>query len=109
MIKVLYVCVANTCRSPALMAAVNHIAAEKGLEIEADSCGIGWVNLGQKPNSKSFEATKKKGILIDHKSKPFQNSFFEEYDYIFAVNDQILEQIRLRNLLILTRYLRTRA
>lgn len=97
MIKVLYVCIANTCRSPALMATLNHLALEKGIEVHADSCGIGWVHLGQRPNLKSFEAAKKKGILIDHKSKPFEDTFFDEYDYIFTVHNEISEQLKVRN------------
>lgn len=94
--KVLYVCIANTCRSPALMATLNHLAIEKGVDVQADSCGIGWVHLGQRPNPKSFEAAKKKGILIDHLSKPFEDSFFEEYDLILTVNEEIREQLKMR-------------
>lgn len=97
MIKVLYVCVANTCRSPALMAAVNHFALKKGLDVHADSCGMGWLHLGQRPNIHTFEAAKRKGILIDHRSQQFQDSFFEEYDYIFAVNEDIREQLIHKN------------
>ena len=76
------------------MATLNHLAREKGIEVHADSCGIGWVHLGQRPNLKSFEAAKKKGILIDHKSKPFEDSFFEEYDYIFTVHDENFRTIK---------------
>ena len=96
MISILYVCVANTCRSPALMATLNHLAAKRGIKIHADSCGIGWVHLGQKPNLHTFEAAKKRGILIDHKSQQFQGSFFEEYDYILTVDEAILEQLKVR-------------
>lgn len=94
---VLFVCMANLCRSPALMATLNHLAAKKKLPIHADSCGMGWVHVGERPSAKSFEAAKKKGILIDHKAQQFQDSFFETYDLILTVDEDISEQLKLRS------------
>lgn len=93
---VLFVCMANICRSPALMATLNHLALERKVDVHADSCGIGWVHLGQRPSLKTFEAAKKRGILIDHRTQQFEDSFFEVYDLILTVDEDIAEQLKLR-------------
>jgi protein-tyrosine phosphatase len=96
--SVMFVCMANICRSPALAATLRHDALRKGIEgrIRVDSCGIGWFHVGQHPDPRAFEAAKKKGILIDHRSQQFRDAFFEEFDLILAVEPKILEQIKLR-------------
>lgn len=93
---VLFICMANICRSPALMATLNHLAAKRKVDVHADSCGIGWVHLGQRPSLKTFEAAKKRGILIDHRTQQFEDSFFEIYDLILTVDEDIAEQLKLR-------------
>lgn len=98
MISVLFVCMANICRSPALMAALRHEAARKNLSdhLFVDSCGLGWVHLGQHPDPRTFDSAKKRGILIDHRSQQFQDAFFDAYDYIFAVTEDVIEQLKAR-------------
>lgn len=89
---------ANICRSPALAATLKHLAALKGLsdQIHISSCGIGWVHLGEPPDPRTFEAAKKRGILIDHRAQQFDEAFFEEYDAILTVSEEIGEQLKLR-------------
>lgn len=79
------------------MATFNHLALQQNLPARADSCGIGWVHVGEGPNHKSFEAAKKRGVLIDHKAQQFQESFFDTYDLILPVDQDILEQLKLRS------------
>jgi len=95
-LAILFVCLANICRSPALMATLRHLAAERGVgdKLFVDSCGIGWFHLGEHPDQRSFEAAKKKGILIDHRAQQFQAGFFEGYDYIFVVDREVAEQLK---------------
>lgn len=92
---------ANICRSPALEASLKHMAAVKGLtdQIQVSSCGIGWVRLGEHPDPRTFEAAKKRGILIDHRAQQFEEAFFEEYGAILAVSEEIVEQLKLRAVL----------
>ena len=94
---ILFVCVANICRSPALQATLKHLAAQKKKPIEVDSCGIGWVHLGERCDPRTFEAAKKRGILIDHRTQQFQDHFFEVYDHILAVDSDIVEQLKLKS------------
>ncbi len=90
---------ANICRSPALAACLKHLAAQQGLseKLRVDSCGIGWIRVGDRPDPRTFESAKKQGILIDHRAQQFQDLFFEEFDLILAVNQDIVEQLKLRS------------
>jgi protein-tyrosine phosphatase len=94
--KVLFVCMANICRSPALEATLRHLAAKQGSQIEVDSCGLGWFHIGQPCDPRIFEAASKRGIVIEHKAQQFQDSFFSEFDLILCVNSDISEQLKLR-------------
>lgn len=94
---ILFVCMGNICRSPALMATLRHLAAQHQLDLHVDSCGIGWVHLGERPDTRSFEAAKKHGILIDHKAQQFQEPFFEAFDLILTVEEEISEQLKVRS------------
>lgn len=96
--SILFVCLANICRSPALMATLKHLAAKRGIEKKfyVNSCGLGWFHLGEHPDSRIFEAAKKREILIDHRAQQFQDEFFKEYDLIFAVDSDVVEQLKAR-------------
>lgn len=98
MTSILFVCMANICRSPALAATLRHLAAQKGVadRLKIESCGIGWFHVGQHPDPRTFEAAKKKGIFIDHRSHQFREAFLDEFDLILTVDSMIAEQIKLR-------------
>lgn len=79
------------------MATFNHLALARKVDAHADSAGIGWVHVGERPSLRMFEAAKKRGILIDHKTQQFQDSFFDLYDLILPVEADIAEQLKLRS------------
>lgn len=95
--SILFVCNANICRSPALQATLKHFAAKRKLEIHVESCGIGWVHLGERADPRSFEAAKKHGILIDHRTQQFQDHFFDDFDLILTAERDIAEQLKLKS------------
>ena len=39
------------------------------------------------------EAAFKKGVMIEHRAKTFEDGFFTEFDYIIAVNQQIFSYL----------------
>lgn len=95
--SILFVCMGNICRSPTLEAVLRHEALKRKVDIHVDSCGIGWSHLGERSDLRSFEVAKKRGILIDHRAQQFQDAFFDAYDLIFAVDQDILEQLKERS------------
>lgn len=96
--SVLFVCMANICRSPVLEATLRHLATQQGKadHLYVDSCGIGWFHLGEHPDPRAFEAAKKRGILVDHRAQQFQEHFFDLFDHILTVDPIISEQLKLQ-------------
>ncbi len=93
--SILFVCLANICRSPAFEATLRHLALEGKHEgVVVDSCGVGWQHVGEHPDPRTFAAAKKRGILIDHLAQQFSVHFFDEFDYIFAVDADIVLQLQ---------------
>jgi protein-tyrosine phosphatase len=94
--KILFVCMSNICRSPALEAVLRAEAARRHLPITVDSCGVGWFHLGDPPDARMAEAARKRSIIFDHSAQEFQERFFDEFDLILAVDQDILEQLKLQ-------------
>ncbi len=97
-ISVMFICLGNICRSPALEATLRHLAIERDAigRLHIDSCGIGWDHIGERPDRRSFEAAKKRGVLIDHTAQQFSLKFLDEYDHLFCADREILEQVKYR-------------
>jgi protein-tyrosine phosphatase len=96
MIRVLFVCLGNICRSPALEATLRKRVLENGLEeeIEVDSCAMGSWFLTSKADPSMVEAAKRRGVTIDSRAKLFSQDFFTTFDYIFAVDNRILDMLK---------------
>jgi protein-tyrosine phosphatase len=94
--SILFVCHGNICRSPALEATLRHLTVSKKCadEFKIDSCGISWLHVGEHPDPRTFAAASKRGILIDHLAQQFRAHFFDDYQTIFAVDQEIAEQVR---------------
>ena len=50
--KVLIVCLGNICRSPMGEAVLRHVAKERGVQIEVDSCGTAGYHIGEEPDER---------------------------------------------------------
>jgi protein-tyrosine phosphatase len=94
--SVLFVCLGNICRSPALEATLRHLAVSDHRinEFKIASCGISWMHVGEHPDPRTFAAASKRGILIDHRAQQFQVPFFDEYQTIFVVDREIADQVK---------------
>ena len=99
MIKVLFVCLGNICRSPMaqiiLQNMVNDLGLENNFEIESaategynEMCHAG-IHRGTK------EILRRKGIFFEeHYSKKIRKSDYEYYDYILAMDNLNLRNIK---------------
>ncbi|REE05739.1 low molecular weight protein-tyrosine-phosphatase [Marinoscillum furvescens] len=88
MIKVLFVCLGNICRSPLAEAICKHKVSERGLSahIEVDSAGTANYHIGADPDERSIEVAVKHGIPIAHKGRQFHFSDGEHFQYILAMD-----------------------
>lgn len=95
MIRVLFVCLGNICRSPAGEGVLRHLIEKEGMEsqVVVASCGIGDWHIGHPPDSRIRQAASDRGILLNSRAKPFVNNYFDEFDYILAADGDILEHL----------------
>lgn len=94
MIALLFVCLGNICRSPALMGYMNHLALQKNMseKIYADSCGLDAHFLGAPPDQRIQIFAQQRGIFFAHKAKLFEPSFFDFFQEIFGVTKDIVSR-----------------
>ena len=91
--SILFVCLGNICRSPALAACLQKLINEKSLkdQVFVDSCAVTPSFLGAPADPRMVAAAHKRGILIDHKAKLFEEAYFKAFDYIFASDREVLK------------------
>lgn len=97
-INIVFVCLGNICRSPALAAVFQKLVEERGLseKFYIDSCGVEDTFLGAPADQRMRLAAKKRGIALNHKAQLFEDSFFAVFDYIFVVNKEVLQLLSSR-------------
>lgn len=94
--SVLFVCMANTCRSPVLEALLRDLAQKKGVALFVDSCGLLPGQTGRPVDPKSVAALASRGIEINHRSQWLEDSFFATFDYLFGVTEEVVRELQRR-------------
>ncbi|KIC76105.1 putative low molecular weight protein-tyrosine-phosphatase [Neochlamydia sp. TUME1] len=98
MITILFVCLGNICRSPAAEGILRHlINQEVALKnVKVQSCGLGSWHVGQLPDACMRQVASKRGIYLTSPAQAFHPKFLEDFDYIFAADQEILHHLYLR-------------
>lgn len=96
MIKVLFVCLGNICRSPLAKGIFNKRVEEESLThiLSSDSVGTSDYHIGEPADRRTIQVAKKHDIVIHHKAKQFSVKDFTYYDYIIAMDRSNYEHIR---------------
>jgi protein-tyrosine phosphatase len=90
------VCLGNICRSPLAEGVLQHKAKEAGLDWVVESAGTNNYHIGEAPHSLSQKVAKLNGIdICNQKARRFVKEDFDRYDKIYAMADDVLEDIRL--------------
>ena len=99
MIKVLFVCLGNICRSPMAQFVFKQMVEERGLseQFEIDSAGTESYHVGELPDRRAMQCARSRGYdLSAHKARQVRSSDFEYYDWILAMDwDNIAELKRM--------------
>jgi protein-tyrosine phosphatase len=97
MVKVLFVCLGNICRSPTAEGVFTKLVRDRGLEgrIEIDSAGTGAWHVGESPDKRAQAEARKRGIDISGlRARAVHPSDFTTFDYIVAMDQDNYDDLR---------------
>jgi protein-tyrosine phosphatase len=83
-VRVLFVCSGNICRSPTAEAVFAHLAAERGVDAEADGAGIGGWHVGEPPDRRSAAEAARRGVALRGVGRQVGATDFDDFDLIVA-------------------------
>ena len=97
MVKVLFVCLGNICRSPTahalFQAAVNKAQLEQRIQI--DSAGTGGWHSGSPPDQRAQKTALAHGYDMSHlQARQVHIDDFSSFDYILAMDHQNLQDLK---------------
>ncbi|MBS1950001.1 MAG: low molecular weight phosphotyrosine protein phosphatase [Bacteroidetes bacterium] len=88
MMKVLFVCLGNICRSPLAEAIfnkkINHLT-NRDL-FQTDSCGTGNYNVGDLPDPRTVRVAFKNDVPIQHVARQLSRQDIEYYDLVLVMD-----------------------
>ncbi|MCU0391806.1 MAG: low molecular weight phosphotyrosine protein phosphatase [Thermoflexibacter sp.] len=96
MVKVLFVCLGNICRSPLAEGIFNKLLKEKNLDskIASDSASTSNYHIGQTADKRTIKIGKKNGVEITHLARQIHLDDFQEFDYIFAMDNENFKNVK---------------
>ncbi|WP_051343623.1 low molecular weight protein-tyrosine-phosphatase [Alicyclobacillus herbarius] len=97
MIRVLFVCLGNICRSPMAEAVFRQMLKEAGWadKVMVDSAGIGGWHVGERPHHGTLAVLERERIPSEGlRARQIHRTDLETFDYIVAMDDENLAGIR---------------
>jgi protein-tyrosine phosphatase len=88
MLRLLFVCTGNICRSPTVEAVFRRLVEEAGLShrVEVDSAGMGDHFEGHPPDSRAVAAAQRRGVdLTPLRARGLESGDFERFDLILGM------------------------
>ncbi|VEF46897.1 protein-tyrosine-phosphatase [Bacillus freudenreichii] len=96
MVKVLFVCLGNICRSPMAEAIMRDLIEKEGFsgKISVDSAGTGSWHIGNPPHKGTLKKLAEYNISTDGLvARQFSEKDYDEYDYIVGMDESNIRNI----------------
>jgi protein-tyrosine phosphatase len=93
--RLLFVCMGNTCRSPTAEGVMRALVAEAGLDgrIEVESAGTGGWHVGEPPDARATEAAHRRGVTLAGAARQIRPEDFETFDLLVALDRENLRHL----------------
>jgi protein-tyrosine phosphatase len=96
-VRVLFVCLGNICRSPMAEGVFRRMAAETGLAVKADSAGLGGWHMGDAPDRRAQAAALARGADISRlRARQVTAEDYRAFDLMLAMDRSNLTTLRAR-------------
>jgi protein-tyrosine phosphatase len=98
MVRVLFVCLGNICRSPTAEGVFRQLVAARGLSdrIEVDSAGTGGWHAGDPPDPRTVQAAARRGLdLSTLRARQVRREDFAAFDHVLAMDEANLRALEL--------------
>jgi protein-tyrosine phosphatase len=94
-VRLLFVCMGNICRSPTAEGVMRGLLREQGLEdaVEVDSAGTGDWHRGDPPDARATAAARARGIALSGAARQVAPADFTDYDLILAADRRNLRDL----------------
>ncbi len=91
MVRILFVCMGNICRSPLAQGVFEDVLRREGLEDEVfvDSAGTGRWHVGEPPDQRALSAASLRGLDISaQRARQVRPEDCENFDYILTMDEE---------------------
>lgn len=90
MIRIVFVCLGNICRSPLAEGVFEKQVQKLGLttHFQLDSAGTASYHIGSLADKRSIQVARNHGINLTHRARAFVADDFSRFDYIVAMDKQ---------------------
>lgn len=95
MVKILFVCLGNICRSPLAEGAFAHLVKQARLEhrFSCDSAGTSRYHIGELPDARARKVAAERGIVLPSRARQLNRDDFYNFDYILAMDKSNLRDV----------------
>ncbi|XP_075160625.1 arginine phosphatase [Haematobia irritans] len=93
-LRILFICIGNTCRSPMAEGILKHLALKNELDWICDSAGLRSWNVGREPEERCLKVLGDHGIKLKHYGREITKEDFKKFDYILGMDESNLNELQ---------------